>query len=120
MFESVDGAYRVKDVKIYNRKTGKYEPMELDQEYYVGGINYVLRNSGNGLSMFADDTLQVDYVGQDYVILAEYMKSFTAEDGMSRINTKNCPLASYEGYLLDYDNPLGSGRIEILNADYPD
>lgn len=119
MFKSVDGQYKVKDVKVYNRKTGLYEDLDLEKEYQLGGINYLLRNSGNGLCMFADNNLTVDYVGQDYVILAEYMGSFAQDDnGVSVVNTANSPLASYGGYMIDYENPLGAGRINIENLNY--
>lgn len=118
MFESVTGDYRVKDVKVYNRDNGKYEPIELDKNYQVGGINYMLRNSGCGLSMFAEDELVVDYIGQDYIILAEYIKSFSKDGDYARVNTANCPLSHYEGYLLDYENAYGSGRINIQNVKY--
>lgn len=112
MFVSVDGEYKVKDVKIYNKTTGTYENIDCAKSYQLAGINYLLRNSGNGLSMFANDDLKVDYVGQDYAILAEYMRSFAAgSDGKPVINTKNSPLSSYNGYLIDYENPLGAGRI---------
>ena len=114
MFDKVNGDYRVRDVKIYNKENGQYEPIELDKTYQLGGINYLLRNSGNGLAMFADDELTVDYVGQDYVILAEYIKNFAGDGEYAHVNTKNCPLLKYDGYLLDYDNPLGSGRINII------
>jgi len=114
LFTGVKGDYRVKDVKIYNKESGKYEHIDLEKEYMLGGINYLLRNDGNGMSMFDDDPLMVDYVGQDYVILAEYIKSFEPDGDMPLINTKNSPLSSYKGYLLDYDNPYGAGRISII------
>ena len=118
MFKGVNGDYRVKDVKVYNRESGKYEPIDLTKEYTLGGINYILRNSGNGYSMFADDVLTVDYVGQDYVILAEYIKSFAKDGDYARVNTKNSPLSSYKGYMIDYENPYGAGRIDIRNINY--
>jgi|GEM_PF-3210448 len=118
MFEAVEGQYRVKDVKVYNRETGKYEAIDLDKQYQFAGINYILRNGGSGLGMFADDDLKVDYVGQDYVILSEYIKSFAQEEGgLGIIKTENSPLASYEGYLIDYENPRGAGRISIENVE---
>lgn len=113
-FVSVNGEYKVKDVKIYNRETGEYEPINPDKTYQVGGINYVLRNGGNGLTMFMDNELVVDYVGQDYSILAEYIESFVKEGDYARINTQNSPLAAYKGYMLDYENPYGAGRITII------
>lgn len=114
IFQSVSGEYRVKDVKIYNKENGQYEPIVLDKTYQIGGINYILRNSGNGMSMFADDELVVDYVGQDYVILSEYVENFAKEGEFSVVNTKNSPLSKYDGYLLDYEEPSGAGRIGII------
>ena len=114
MFVKVNGDYRVRDVMVYNRESGEYEPLELDKEYQLGGINYILRNNGNGLTVFDSDELTIDYVGQDYIILAEYMKSFSPDGDLARINTKNSPLSKYEGYQLDYENPYGAGRINII------
>lgn len=118
MFEKVDGKYRVKDVKVYNRETGEYEPIELDKTYNVGGINYLLRNSGNGLCMFKDSPVVTDFVGEDYIILSEYIKSFEVEDDYPCVKTKNSPLSNLDGYLLDYEEPYGSGRIKIENIKY--
>ena len=115
MFKCVSGEYRVKDVKVYNRENGQYEPIDPNKEYQLAGINYLLRNGGNGLSMFEADPLTIDFVGQDYIILAEYIKSFAEEEGeYAIVNTKNSPLSEYDGYLIDYENPLGAGRINII------
>ena len=115
MFLSVDGDYRVKNVMVYNKSTKTYEDLDLNKEYYVGGINYILRNNGNGLSMFKDSENVVDYVGEDYMILANYMASFKSSNGDVVVNNLNSPLKKYENYLLDYENPAGSSRIKILN-----
>lgn len=114
MFLRVNGEYRVKDVKIYNKATGQYEDIDPAKHYQLGGINYLLRNSGVGLSMFEEDELSADYVGLDYVILAEYIKSFGIEGEYATVNNATCPLRGYEGYLLDYENPYGAGRINII------
>ena len=115
MFLSVDGDYRVKNVMVYNKSTKAYENLDLNKEYYVGGINYILRNNGNGLSMFKDSENVVDYVGEDYMLLANYMASFKSSNGDVVVNNLNSPLKKYENYLLDYENPAGSSRIKILN-----
>lgn len=117
LFDSVDGDYKVKDVEIYNRESGKYEPIDLAKEYQLAGINYLLRNSGNGYSMFASNEMTIDYVGLDYVILSEYVKSFAMDGDFPLVNTKNSPLAEYKGYLLDYEKPEGAGRINIIVED---
>lgn len=120
MFKGVSSDYKVKNVQVYNREKGVYEPIDANKTYTLGGINYLLRNSGNGLSMFEDDELVVDYVGQDYTILSEYIKSFTMNGEYSQVNTKNSPLSAYDGYLIDYENPFGCGRITIENIKYPE
>ena len=108
MFKSVDGEYRVKNIMVYNKQTKSYENLDLNKEYYVGGINYILRNSGNGLIMFKDSENVVDFVGEDYMILAQFMASFKNSQNEAVINNSNSPLKNYE-------NPSGAGRINILN-----
>lgn len=114
MFESVDGAYRVRDVKIYNKEISKYEDIDLEKTYAVGGINYILRNNGNGLSMFSDDEMIVDFVGQDYSILAMYMQAFEKAGEYPLVSSENSPLNKLSGYQIDYENPYGSNRISII------
>lgn len=113
MFEKVDGEYRVHDIEVYNRGTGEYEKLDLNKEYTVGGINYILRNSGNGCSMFKKCDQVVDFVGQDCDIMSKYIESFAKEGGFPLIKTANSPLSVYKGYLIDYESPYGSGRISI-------
>jgi 2',3'-cyclic-nucleotide 2'-phosphodiesterase (5'-nucleotidase family) len=104
------GEYRVHDVEIYNRETGEYEPLDLEKTYTLAGNNYTLRNGGGGMTMLRDDAeLVLDYVGEDYMIFADYLKSFTNNS----IKTENSPLASYKNYLINYENLYGSGRITI-------
>ncbi|MDO4961672.1 MAG: bifunctional UDP-sugar hydrolase/5'-nucleotidase [Eubacteriales bacterium] len=106
------GAYRVKDVNVYDREAGAWKPLDVSKTYSIGGINYILRNSGNGYSMFSDSKLILDYVGEDYIVFLAYIKSFEkGADGYPLVSTKNSPLAKLPGYLLDYENPYGSGRI---------
>lgn len=108
------GDYRVKYVKVYNKETGSYEPLDLEKTYRIGGINYTLRNKGDGMAMFSDCQCVVDYVNQDYLVLAEYMKAFKQVDGVPTINTANSPLASYPGYLINYENAFGAERIRVI------
>lgn len=114
MFVSVEGKYRVKNVCVFNKKKGAYEPLDMKKTYSLAGINYLLRNSGNGLSMFRNCDAIVDYAGQDYEILAEYCRSFIKDGTYARIKTEGSRLKEYKGYLIDYENPFGAGRIQIL------
>ena len=72
------GEYRVSNVQVKNRETGDYEPLELDKHYAVGGINYTLRNYGDGFAMFTGENI-VDGVAVDYMALDEYVKSFPVD-----------------------------------------
>ncbi|MDO5139943.1 MAG: bifunctional UDP-sugar hydrolase/5'-nucleotidase [Eubacteriales bacterium] len=112
------GEYRVKEVEIYNRETGAYEPLEPDRTYNVAGINYLLRNMGCGLTMLAQLNPVQDYVQEDYLVFAEYAKAFKAgADGTPHICTEDSPLSDYEGYMLNYEDPYGAGRILIVTED---
>lgn len=103
------GDYRVHDVEIYNKETEEYEPLDLTKTYTVAGTNYTLRNCGGGMAMYNDSEVVLDYVGEDYMVLAEYLSSFTNNS----INTENSPLSSYKNYLINYENINGAGRITI-------
>lgn len=107
-------AYRVKDVQFYNRKDGTWEALDLNKKYSVAGVNYTLRLMGDGFAMLGNTVLLKDYCGEDYLVSAEYAKSFAkGADGKPHISSKNSPLASYKNYPIDYENPAGSGRITI-------
>ena len=50
----------------------------------------------------------------DYLVMAEYIKAFAKDqDGKPRIASRKSPLAACKNYLIDYENPRGSGRISI-------
>ena len=88
--------------------------MNLKKKYSLAGINYLLRNQGNGYAMFDDEDLILDYVTEDYLASEDYLAAFTAgEDGIPSVSSKNSPLASYTGYQLDYEQATGSERIKI-------
>lgn len=113
MFAGVEGNYRVYDIKIYDRKSKKYEPIDLSRKYNVGGINYILRKGGNGLSMFKGCDVIVDYAGLDCDVMCQYMESFSKEGKYPEIKTTGSSLSRLEGYLIDYENPYGAGRIIV-------
>ena len=109
------GEYRVRDVSVYDKTTGQYEPLDLDRIYCVGGQNYLLRSLGEGLNMLEKSQLIEDFSGEDYTIFAKYLSNFAQdENGEKKITTAGSPLSKYTGYDLDYENPLGSGRIKII------
>ena len=50
-FVGVSGEYRVYDLKIYNRETGSYEPIDLNKTYTLAASNYILLECGSGMKM---------------------------------------------------------------------
>ena len=104
------GGYRVHDVQVYNKETGVYEPLDLEGKYNLAGYNYTLRDLGDGFNMFSSAVNVLDYVSEDYMVLANYVQGF--EGGV--VEAANSPLlAKYSGMLLDYGTVEGSGRIVI-------
>ena len=102
--------YKVHDVKIYNKATGEYEDLDLTAEYNLAGYNYTLRDMGDGCNMFKGSVNVVDYVMEDYMVLANYILGFENYE----IGAENSPLLSkYDGMLLNYGETTGSGRITI-------
>lgn len=89
-FTKVNGEYRVHNVMV-----GK-EPLELDRTYTLGGADYILRQGGNGMSMFKGAKIIKDAVIQDYDAILEYLQNHL--NGSIR---------------EEYANPYGDGRIII-------
>ena len=113
---SATGTPRVQNVKIYNKASGTYEPLDESKTYALAGMNYTLRNLGDGFAMFDGAELIKDYVSEDYLVMSTYAMTFGGVDaeGLPHLTSANSPLADYPGYLLDYENPYGAGRISIL------
>ena len=94
MFVSVDGDYRVKDVTVGG------EPLDLEKTYTLASHNYMLKNGGDGYTMFMDNTLLQDSVMIDNQVLINYIVE---------------KLGGTVGD--DYSDPYGQGRITIIEAD---
>ena len=107
---------RVTNVEIYNKTTGTYEPLNPSATYALAGMNYTLRNLGDGFAMFDGATLIKDYVSEDYLVMSSYAAMFGGVDGngLPHLTSANSPLADYPGYLLNYEEPYGAGRIQII------
>lgn len=101
------GEYRVKDVQVLNNQTGEYEPLVLDEKYNLAGYNYTLRNLGDGFNMFGDAVNVLDYVAEDYMVLANYVQSFPENE-----NTGLPTITEKDGY----SDVKGSGRITIITT----
>lgn len=92
-FIRVDGAYRVKDVMVGD------EPLDVNKTYTVASHNYLIKNGGDGNTMFMDNTLIQDCTMIDNQVLIDYI-------------TKT--LGGVVGD--EYSDPYGQGRITIQEA----
>ena len=113
---SATGTPRVQNVKIYDKASGSYLPLDPGATYALAGMNYTLRNLGDGFAMFDGAELIKDYVSEDYLVMSTYAMIFDGADaaGLPHLSSANSPLAAYPGYLLNYERPYGAGRITIL------
>ena len=107
---------RVSNVEIYDKTTGTYQPLDPNATYALAGMNYTLRNLGDGFAMFDGATLIKDYVSEDYLVMSSYAAMFGGVDanGLPHLASANSPLADYPGYLLNYEDPHGAGRIQMI------
>ena len=116
------GEYRVRNVKIYNKTTGAFEPLDVNKTYTLGGINYTLRNQGDGFNMFQESAgmeLVMEGIAMEYEAFAAYLKAFKDTDGngVANITSAASPLASFKNYPINYENAAGSGRTVVWTAD---
>ena len=93
------GEYRVQDVQVLNKETGAYEALDLAAKYNLAGYNYTLRDLGDGYAMFDGAVNVLDYVMEDYMVLANYVQSFEG------------------GKVTGYENLTGEGRITVKVAE---
>ena len=107
---------RVSNVEIYDKTTGTYKPLDPNATYALAGMNYTLRNLGDGFAMFDGATLIKDYVSEDYLVMSSYAAMFGGVDanGLPHLASANSPLADYPGYLINYEDPHGAGRIQMI------
>ena len=91
MFVEVSGDRRVKDVFVGD------EPIDPNKTYTLASHDYMLKNMGDGYSMFADNKVLQDCVMLDNQVLMTYIIDV---------------LGGNVGE--DYKDPYGQGRITII------
>lgn len=99
-FVEVSGARRVSDVQVENRETGAYEPLDPAATYTLASHNYMLKQGGDGFTMFGEDNIKLllDETMVDNEVLIDYL-------------TENLDGVIGE----EYADPYGQGRITINN-----
>ena len=88
-FTGVSGAYRVMDIKVGG------EPIDLNKTYTVASHNYMLKQGGDGMTMFKGCNVIRDEVMVDVDILSSYIRRMGGS------------------VTSEYANPGGQGRITI-------
>ena len=90
------GAYRVKNVKI--NQDGQWVDLDLAASYNLAGYNYTLRDLGDGFAMFDGAVNVLDYVMEDYMVLANYIKSFPVDEqsGLPTVTAENSPYGTVD------------------------
>jgi 5'-nucleotidase/UDP-sugar diphosphatase len=89
-FIKVNGAYRVSDIMVGGAA------LDVNKTYTVAAHNYMLKSSGDGMTMFKGSKIIRDDVMTDVDLLSTYIRS---------------NLGGNVG--ADYANPAGQGRITI-------
>ena len=88
MFTGVSGEYRVKNVMVGG------EPLDLEKTYTLASHNYMLKNAGDGFTMFQGCALLQDEVMLDNQVLINYITQ------------------TLDGVVGEaYADPYGEGRI---------
>ena len=96
MFVEVAGDRRIKDVEVL-QEDGTYAPLDPNKTYTLACHNYLLRDMGDGYTMFADNNFLQEDVMLDNQVLINYIVE---------------KLGGTVGG--DYVDPYGQGRITII------
>ena len=88
-FTGVSGPYRVTDIRVGG------EPIDLNKTYTVASHNYMLKQGGDGMTMFKGCNVIRDEVMVDVDILSSYIRRMGGS------------------VTSEYANPGGQGRITI-------
>ncbi|MEE0746699.1 MAG: 5'-nucleotidase, partial [Anaerovoracaceae bacterium] len=75
MFVSCGQQRRVKNVEVL-QDDGSYEPIDVDETYTLASHDYMLRQSGDGFTMFAGNEMVVEEGMVDYQILITYISDY--------------------------------------------
>ncbi len=92
MFTGVDGEYRVKNVMVGG------EPLDLEKTYKLASHNYMLKDKGDGYTMFEGANILQDEVMLDNQVLINYITDV---------------LGGVIGE--EYAEPYGQGRITVYS-----
>ena len=86
-------------IKILDKQTGEYLPIQLDGYYTIAGFNYFLLEYGSGMSMFKDAQI-LDAEGTlDVEVLENYIVNVLGGIIDERYATVETRLTFTDGYI---------------------
>ena len=97
MFVEVSGDRRVKDVQVL-QEDGSYAPIDPNKTYTVACHNYLLKDKGDGYTMFADNT----FLSEDTMLDNQVLITYIVEKLGGTVGS-------------EYLEPYGQGRITIVD-----
>ena len=97
MFVEVSGDRRVKDVQVL-QEDGTYAPIDPNKTYTVACHNYLLKDKGDGYTMFADNT----FLSEDTMLDNQVLITYIVEKLGGTVGS-------------EYLEPYGQGRITIVD-----
>jgi 2',3'-cyclic-nucleotide 2'-phosphodiesterase (5'-nucleotidase family) len=83
-FAGVSGQYRVYDIKVFNRETEKYEPIDLEKTYTIASHNFALIEHGSGMKMLENAVILQD----DGLLDVEALEHYIVEELGGVIDSK--------------------------------
>lgn len=72
-FVEISGEYRVYDIKVFDKETGKYEPLSLSKTYTLAASNYFLLEYGSGMTMLKNAKIIQNEGMLDIEVLERYI-----------------------------------------------
>ena len=99
LFAGINGERRIKNAKILNRETNQYEALNPEKQYILASHSYILKDCGDGFTMFKDAEVVNDGTMLDNELLTQYIKNNLGgtvgqeyAQAQGRINILNVPL----------------------------
>jgi hypothetical protein len=75
-FVRVAGQYRVYDMKVFDKETGEYKPLDLTKTYTLAASNYFLLEYGSGMTMLEDTVI----LQNDGMLDVEALERYVTEE----------------------------------------
>ena len=121
VFTGIDGQYRVYNIKVQNRESGVYEPIDLNKTYSIASDSYHLLECGDGMSMFENAKILQNDGMLDLELLEKYItENLGGVIGESYAEVKT-NITFTEGEIIDNteDDPQGDDNKQDTEINSP-